>query len=97
MSDSHHYFLAHAREAIGKAQRMPPGLVKRKQRTVARVYHLLAKEAAYVPNHHHIDDFRAARELEKSNRGEIQQQGTPAKRVPSCRNAKPVGKSMTRA
>ena len=36
--------------------------------TVARVCHLLAKEAAYVPNHHHIADFRKARELENLNR-----------------------------
>jgi hypothetical protein len=36
--------------------------------TVARVCHLLAKEAAYVPNHHHIEDFRKARELENLNR-----------------------------
>lgn len=71
MSDSHHYFLAHAREAIGKARRMPPGRVKKRQRTVARVYHLLAKEAAYVSNIHHIDDFRQARELERSNRKEF--------------------------
>ena len=71
MSDSHHYFLAHAREAIGKARRMPPGRVKKRQRTVARVYHLLAKEAAYVSNVHHIDDFRRAREVEKSNRKEL--------------------------
>ncbi|MBR1236880.1 hypothetical protein JQ597_12275 [Bradyrhizobium sp. AUGA SZCCT0177] len=71
MSDSHHYFLAHAREAIGKARQMPPGHVKKRQRTVARVYHLLAKEAAYVPNTHHIDDFRQARELERSNRKEL--------------------------
>jgi hypothetical protein len=27
----------------------------------ARVYHLLAKEAAYAPNLHHMDDFRKAR------------------------------------
>ena len=45
--------------------------VKMKQRTVARVYQLLAKEAAYVPNPHYIDDFRSARELEKSNRKEL--------------------------
>jgi hypothetical protein len=66
MSDSHHYFLAHAREAIVKARRMPKGRVKAKQREVARVYHLLAKEAAYAPNLHHIDDFRKAREAENA-------------------------------
>jgi hypothetical protein len=31
-----------------------------------RIYHLLTKEAAYGPNHHHINDFRAAQQLEKS-------------------------------
>ena len=77
MSDSHHYFLAHAREAIGKARRMPAGRVKKKQRSVARVYHLLAKEAAYVPNHHHIDDFRRAREVDKSNRKDAYQLKSP--------------------
>jgi hypothetical protein len=66
MSDAHHYFLAHAREAIDKARRMPPGHLKRKQRVVARVYHLLAKEAAYTPNHHYMNDFRKARELEST-------------------------------
>jgi hypothetical protein len=64
MSDSHHYFLAHARDATLKARRLPQGSVKAKQRVVARVYHLLAKEAAYAPNIHHMDDFRKAREAE---------------------------------
>jgi hypothetical protein len=36
-----------------------------RQRVVARVYHLLAKEAAYAPNVHHLDDFRVARSLER--------------------------------
>jgi hypothetical protein len=66
MSDSHHYFLAHAREAVLKARRLPQGRVKAKQRVVARVYHLLAKEAAYAPNLHHMGDFRKAREAEDS-------------------------------
>jgi hypothetical protein len=29
------------------------------------MYHLLTKEAAYGPNLHHMDDFRAAQKLEK--------------------------------
>jgi hypothetical protein len=66
MSDAHHYFQAHAIEAVRKARSMPLGHMKRKQRTVARVYHLLAKEAAHAPNLHHLDDFRAARRLEQS-------------------------------
>ena len=68
MSDSHHYFLAHAREAVLKARRLPQGRAKTKQRVVARVYHLLAKEAAYAPNLHHMDDFRKARETENGLR-----------------------------
>jgi hypothetical protein len=64
MSDAHHYFMAHAVEATRKARRLPFGQVKTKQRTVARVYHLLAKEAAFRPNLHHLDDFRQAREVE---------------------------------
>ena len=66
MSDSHHYLLAHAREAVLKARQLPKGRVKAKQRVVARVYHLLAKEAAYAPNLHHMDDFRKAREVESA-------------------------------
>lgn len=41
---------------------------KLKQRTVARVYHLLAKEAALTPNVHHLEDFRSARRLERQVR-----------------------------
>jgi hypothetical protein len=47
---------------------MPPGRIKKKQRVVARVYHLPAKEAAYAPNLHHMDDFRKAREVENAIR-----------------------------
>lgn len=70
MSDSHHYFLAHAREATLMARRLPTGRVKAKQRVVARVYHVLAKEAAYASNLHHLEDFRKAREVEKAIRAE---------------------------
>jgi hypothetical protein len=59
-------FRAHAIEAVRKTRSMPLGHMKRKQRTVARVDHLLAKEAAHTPNLHHLDDFRAARRLEQS-------------------------------
>ena len=51
--------------AVRKARALPPGRPKQKQRTVARVYHLLSKEAALAPNIHHLDDFRAARRLER--------------------------------
>jgi hypothetical protein len=47
---------------------LPRGRVKKKQRVVARVYHLLAKEAAYASNFHHMDDFRNAREVENAIR-----------------------------
>jgi hypothetical protein len=60
MSDAYDYAL----EAARKARLLPSGRAKQKQRTVARVYHLLAKEAAYAPNFHHLDDFRAASRLE---------------------------------
>lgn len=66
MSDITDYFMAHARTATRKARRMPRGTSSRhKQRAVARVYHLLAREAAYVSNIEHLDDFRAARDLEQ--------------------------------
>ena len=66
MSDSHHYFLAHARKAVLKARQLPKGRIKAKQRVVARVYYLLAKEAAYAPNLHHLEEFRTAREIENA-------------------------------
>jgi hypothetical protein len=45
---------------------MPRGGMKHLQVAIGRVYHLLTKEAAYGPNLHHLDDFRAAQKLEKS-------------------------------
>ena len=71
MSDACDYFQAHAVEAVRKARRLPFGRMKQKQRTVARVYHLLAKEAAYAPNMHHIEDFRTARQLERQLEGKL--------------------------
>jgi hypothetical protein len=65
MSDAYDYFRAHAIAAVQKARALPFGRDKSKQRVVARVYHLLAKEAAYRPNLHHLADFRAARKLER--------------------------------
>jgi len=64
MSDAYDYFRAHAVAAVHRARALPFGRDKSKQRVVARVYHLLAKEAAYAPNLHHLEDFRAARRLE---------------------------------
>ncbi len=65
MSDVCDYFHEHAVSAVRKARAMPPGPQKRKQRTVARVYHLLSREAAFASNLHHLDDFRAAQRLER--------------------------------
>lgn len=66
MSDAHHYFPAHAVEAVRKARATPLGRMKQKQRVVARVYHLLAKEAAFSSNIHHLNDFRAAQRMERN-------------------------------
>ncbi len=66
MSDVTDYFVAHARSATRKARRMRRGTANRnRQRVVARVYHLLAKEAAYVPSVEYLDDFRMAKQLER--------------------------------
>lgn len=45
---------------------MPFGKSKRLQRAVGRIYLLLTKEAAIAANVDHLDDFRAARQVEKS-------------------------------
>jgi hypothetical protein len=66
MSDAFHYFRAHAIRALCKARAMPLGRMRHLQAVIGRVYHLLTKEAAYGPNLHHMDDFRAAQKLEKS-------------------------------
>ena len=66
MSDSTDYFLSYARSAVRTARRMRRGTQGRNgQRAVARVYHLLAKEAAFAPNLQYLDDFRAAQRLER--------------------------------
>ncbi|QUS39457.1 hypothetical protein RPMA_11895 [Tardiphaga alba] len=65
MSDAYDYFLSHAIEATRKARSLPRGRIRDKQRTVARVYHLLAREAAFGPNIQHLNDYRAARSGEK--------------------------------
>jgi hypothetical protein len=46
------------------------------QAVIGKVYHLLTKEAAYGPNLHHMDDFRAAQKLEKS----LDSESVPSKR-----------------
>lgn len=58
MSDTFEYFQAHAIEAVRKARATPIGRMRQKQRTVARVYLLLAKQAAFSPNLFQLDDFR---------------------------------------
>ena len=65
MSNAFHYFRAHAVRALCKARVMPFGRMKHLQAVIGRVYHPLMKEAAYGPNLHHMDDFRAAQKLEK--------------------------------
>jgi hypothetical protein len=65
MSDAYDYFKANAIAATQKARALPFGRDKQKQRVVARVYHLLAREAAFAPNVHHLDEFRVARRLER--------------------------------
>jgi len=66
MFDAVDYLHAYAVKAICKARRMPFGRSKHLQRAVGRIYLLLTKEAALAPNVDHLDDFRAAREVEKS-------------------------------
>jgi hypothetical protein len=66
MSDAVDYLRAYAVRAICKARRMPFGRSKRLQRAVGRIYLLLTKEAAVAPNVDHLDDFRAARQVEES-------------------------------
>jgi hypothetical protein len=66
VSDITDYFMAHARSATRKARGMRRGTASRtRQRIVARVYHLLAREAAYAPNVEYLDDFRTAQRLER--------------------------------
>jgi hypothetical protein len=65
MSDAYDYFMSHAVAAAQKARAMPASHLKCKQRTVARVYHLLAKESAYASNLDHLDDFRTAKRLQR--------------------------------
>lgn len=40
--------------------------MKHLQLVAGRIYNILKKEAAYVPNTQHLHDFRAAQELEAS-------------------------------
>ena len=65
MSDAVDYFRSYAARAICKARRMPFGRLKRMQRAVGHIYHLLTKEAAFAPNAHRLSDFYAAQNLEK--------------------------------
>lgn len=66
MSDAVDYLYAYATRAICRARRMPVGKSKRLQRAVGRIYLLLTKEAAVAPSIDYLEDFRAARRLEKS-------------------------------
>ena len=66
MSDAVDYLHAYAKRAICRARRMPVGKLKRLQRAVGRIYLLLTKDAAVAPSIDYLEDFRAARRLEKS-------------------------------
>ena len=66
---------------------MPFGRMKHLQAAIGRVYHLLTKEAAYGPNLHHMDDFRAAQKLEKS----LDPESAPSKALRPPGRAKPLG------
>jgi len=66
MSDAVDYLHAYAARAICRARRIPFGKSKRLQRAIGRIYLLLTKEAAIAPDIGHLDDFRAARQIEKS-------------------------------
>lgn len=45
---------------------MPHGGMKHLQLLAGRIYNLLKKDAAYSPNTQHLEDFRAAKRLERS-------------------------------
>jgi hypothetical protein len=66
MSDAVDYFRAYALRALCKAREMPLGRGKRMQRAIARIYHLLSKEAALGSNLDHLADFRTAQRLERT-------------------------------
>ena len=66
MSDSLDYFRAYAVRALCKARSMPHGRMKHLQLLAGRIYNLLKKDAAYGPNTQHLEDFRAAKRLERS-------------------------------
>jgi hypothetical protein len=87
MSDAFHYFRAHAVRALCKARAMPLGRMRQLQAVIGKVYHLLTKEAAYGPNLHHMDDFRAAQKLEKS----LDSESVPNKALRPPGRAKPLG------
>jgi hypothetical protein len=61
MTDVATYFLQHARDAVRKARAMQRGAWRNRQRRVARVYHLMARQAGRRSNLASIDDFRRGR------------------------------------
>lgn len=95
MSDAVHYFRAHAVRALCKARAMPLGRIRHLQTVVGKIYHLLMKEAAYGPNLHHIDDFRAAQKLEKSL--EDAQPKVPIRAIPAAPKDAARSKEATNA
>jgi hypothetical protein len=67
MSDSTDYLMAHAKRTILDARKLSRGPEKFWLRHVGSVYHLLAKEGAFV-NIEFLDDYRTARRLEMNLR-----------------------------
>jgi hypothetical protein len=61
MIDAAAYFIDHARDAVRKARHMPRGSWRERQRRVARVYHLLAKQMAPDAKVARVEDFRKTR------------------------------------
>ena len=65
MSDAVDYLHAYVVRAICKARRMPFGKSKRLQRAVGRIS-AFDQGSGCRPERYHLDDFRAARQVEKS-------------------------------
>ena len=61
MSDAAGSFMDHARAAARKARGMERGTWRDRQRRVARVYHLLAKQAEEGAKFARVVDFRRRR------------------------------------
>jgi hypothetical protein len=65
MSDAPDYLIEHAKVATMTARRMRPGYQRNQMRRIARIYHLMAKQGAYLTNAEFLDDYRIARDAER--------------------------------